>query len=167
LAADLEAAREALREWAWYYKDRKTRLRCGSIEKAYRSPQRDMWDPPEPRRDMNFHPLRAWRTWMHVRVLPSMCYRAITWRYCLNHLPLGMCLRSLSRATRRPDGSGGFKVNEQMYDEYVSRAEFRVAVALYKDFVDGYILGQSDLPADAERFLDIGAASRSLARLTA
>jgi len=119
---DLETTRELLREWGWWAKDRRRRLRTGSAEGNWRSPQ--VWHPVEPRPAYSL--LRAIKTWHMLRRLPTMNYRALTWRYCYPHVQVHIALRALSRRA-------GYRVNQRSYEDLVKLGEYKLAYLLEKE----------------------------------
>lgn len=140
MPADIEEARYCLREWAYYFRDRRRRLRTGSAEGAWRSPQ--CWYPVAPKPDYSL--LRAIQTWSILRGLPVMNYRALTWRFCYPQLPLGIPLRALSRRA-------GYRINQREYENLVTLGEIRVAVALDETHPLQETLIAVDLPKSAAR----------------
>lgn len=116
---DLDEARERLREWAYFFRDRARKGRAFSAEGNWRSPQ--VWDPPKPRPAHD--PKRASATWGLLREIPVPQYRALTFRYCWPWLPIAIPIRHLSR---RLD----YRVNQKDYEHLVLLGEYAVAAAL-------------------------------------
>jgi len=119
---DLEHARERLREWAWFFRDRARKSMCGSAEKAWRSPQ--CWEAPAPR--PAFSQLRAIETQALLQRIPVPNHRALCWRYAYPFLPLGIPLRNLSRRL-------GYRVSLRQYEELVAIGEYRLTALLNGD----------------------------------
>jgi hypothetical protein len=117
---DVEHARERLREWAAYFKDRHRQGSAGSAERRWRSPQ--IWYPPEPRPAHDFR--RAVRTHELLRDhVPKMNFRAVTWKYCFGSAPVHIALRSLSR-------HANYRVTLAVYQDLTYFAECRLAVLI-------------------------------------
>lgn len=125
--SDVEEARNRLREWAYYFRDRPIKGKAGSAEGNWRSPQ--VWDPPNPKPVVSL--LRAIETQGYLQQLPTPNHRALSWRYAYPWLPLGIPLRSLSRRL-------GYRVNLRTYEELVTIGEYRLASLLYKSPEDAY-----------------------------
>ncbi len=118
---DLDEARERLREWAYFFRDRARKGRAFSAEGNWRSPQ--VWDPPKPRPAHDQR--RAIRTQEILQGIPKPNYRAVTYRYCWPWLPIGIPLRHLRRRL-------GYTVTLREYEHLVLLGEYAVADALSK-----------------------------------
>jgi hypothetical protein len=116
---DVEHARERLREWAWFHRDRPRKGQAGSAERFWRSPQ--CWEAPQPR--PAFSLLRAIETQGLLQRLPVPNHRALCFRYAYPFLPIGIPLRHLSRRL-------GYRVNAQVYADLVAIGEHRLAVLI-------------------------------------
>jgi len=138
--ADVEEARERLREWAYYFKDKRHRIRAGSAEGAWRSPQ--IWDPPEARPVRYL--VRALHTWSILLAIPRLQYRALTFWYAHPEQQLFVVLRTLSRYA-------GHRVTKKEFTELVQIGEFRVQFLLYNPENIGYKQGQFGLASGLGR----------------
>lgn len=117
--SDVEEARNRLREWAYYFRDRPINGKAGSAEGNWRSPQ--IWDPPNPRPVVSL--LRAIETQGLLQELPTPNHRALAWRYAYPWLPLGIPLRSLSRRL-------GYRITLRVYEDLVTLGEYRLAALI-------------------------------------
>ena len=119
--SDVEEARNRLREWAYYFRDRPIKGKAGSAEGNWRSPQ--VWEAQKPKPVVSL--LRAIETQGYLQQLPKPNFRALTFRYCWPWLPVGIPLRHLTRRV-------GYRVNLRTYEELVTIGEYRLASLLYK-----------------------------------
>lgn len=126
---DLPEIDERLREWAFFFKDRKRLERCRSIEHRYRPNSEDFategWGDPDaaPGRKPNFVLLRAIETHEAVMQLPNVQKWSITYAYCYPALPKGMVLRCLKKWLGRP-------VTWKVFSEQVEIGRYRVAAII-------------------------------------
>lgn len=125
---DLEEARGRLREWAYVFRDRRTKGQAGSAEGMWRSPQ--VWDPPAPRATIQER--QAYATHEVLRAIPVPSYRVLTWRYCAPWVPVAIPLRHLSRRL-------GYRVTLKDYEELILLGEYAVAAKLEEQRRDAEI----------------------------
>lgn len=132
----IEETRFRLREWGALYRDSPERIRTGSAEGNWRSPQ--VWNPIKPRQP--YDEIRARETWAVLQqidppgreeVRPAPLYRALTWRYCYSFLPQGIALRALRRRL-------GYRVSPRDFDDLVAAGENAVLERLYPSAGVGY-----------------------------
>lgn len=130
MSCDLDEARYRLREWAYYHRDRARKHKAGSAEGNWRSPQ--IWYPEEPK--PGYDQLQAIKTHEILKDrnrIPTLQYRALTWRYCYPFVPIHIALRWLSRRTNTFPGGPIRRVNLKEYQELVTIGEMRFAAALF------------------------------------
>src|SRR5687768_13481450 len=121
---DLPEIEERLREWAFYFRDRRKLESCRSIEHRYRRMpgEDDGWGDedaaPAPR--PNFILLRAFQTHEAVMQLSKVQKWSLTYAYCYPHLPKGMVLRCLKKWAGR-------QMTWKVFLEQIEIGRYRVA----------------------------------------
>ena len=126
---DLPEIDGRLREWAFYFRDRRRLERCRSIENRYRPTSEDFaaegWGDPDaaPKSKPNFVLLRALETHDAVMQLQKIQKWSITYAYCYPALPRGMVLRCMKKWVGRP-------VTWKVFVEQVEVGKYRVAAIL-------------------------------------
>jgi hypothetical protein len=118
--ADLDEARERLKEWACHYRDRARQGIAGSAEGSWRSPQ--IWEAPRPRPVADFRRAVETHALLRDRV-PTPNFRALTFRYCWPWLPVGIALMHLTRRV-------GYCVTMRIYEDLLAIGEHRLAAAI-------------------------------------
>ena len=120
---------ERLREWAYFFKDRRRREHCFSIEHRYRPTSEDFaregWGDPDaaPTAKPNFFLSRALQTHEAVMQLQKVQKWSITYAYCYPSLPRGLVLRCMKKWTGRP-------VTWKVFIEQVEIGKYRVSAVL-------------------------------------
>jgi len=121
---------ERLREWAFYFRDRRRLERCRSIEHRYKPHGDDYakegWGdneaaPTPPKQILNV--LRVFETHEAVMQLSKIQKWSITYAYCYPSLPRGMVLRCMRKWVGRP-------VSWKVFVEQVEIGRYRVAAVL-------------------------------------
>ena len=117
---------ERLREWAYFFRDRRRFDSCRSIEHRFRrvfgEGDPDGWgDLEKPAPDNRPKPqlLRAIETHEALMTLPKTQKWAITYAFCYPGLPRGLVLRCMRKWTGRP-------VTWRIYVEQIEIGRFRV-----------------------------------------
>jgi hypothetical protein len=124
---DLDSTDERLREWAFFYRDRKSQSRCKSIEHRFRATSDDfaaegwgdMESAPSVRPGRSYSTLRADQTEDAIRELERIYRWALTYGYCYPHLPRFVVLRCMRKFTGR-------RLNWQAYLELLDIGRFRI-----------------------------------------
>lgn len=104
-----EAVDERLREWAYFFRDRKRLETCASIEKRFQPRSEDFgpegWGdneaPPPDRSTRNFRLPRAVETHEVVQKLGTRYKWCLTYAFCYPGLPRFVVLRWIKRRTKR------------------------------------------------------------------
>ena len=126
---DLPEIDERLKEWAFFFRDRRRREHCFSIEHRYRPSSEDYaregWGDPDaaPHSKPTFILLRALQTHEAVMQLVKVQKWGITYTYCYPGLPRGMVLRVMKKWVGRP-------VTWKLFVEQVEIGKYRVAAIL-------------------------------------
>lgn len=116
---------ELLREWGYFFRDRRRLERCRSMEHKFRPHSEDFakegWGDMEASNDRRPAYLlsRALKTHEALMKLPKIQKWAITYYYCYPGLPKGMVLRVLRKWVGRP-------VTWKLYVENVDIGRFKV-----------------------------------------
>ena len=123
---DLSEIDERLREWAFFFRDRRRLESCRSIEHRFKPHSDDFasegWgdmEAPPPERKPMYILARAVQTHEALMQLPKMQKWAITYHYCYPTLPKGLVLRVLRKWIGKP-------VTWKLYLEQVEVGRFRV-----------------------------------------
>lgn len=120
---------ERLIEWAFYFRDRRRKESCRSIEHRYRPTSEDFaregWGDPDAVRIVkpNFILMRALQTHEAVMQLEKVQKWSITYTYCYPGLPRGMVLRVMKKWVGRP-------VSWKVFVEQVEIGKYRVAAII-------------------------------------
>lgn len=127
---DLSEIDELLREWAFYFRDRRRQEKCRSIENRFTAHSEDFasegWGDMEaaPRERRPMYALqRALRTHEALMSLPKMQKWALTYAYCYPSLTRGLVLRMMRKWVGKP-------VTWKLYQEQVEVGRFRVYACL-------------------------------------
>lgn len=128
---DLYLVDEALKEWGFFFRDRRRLEHCRSIEHRFRATSDDFgpsgWGDEEAAPKTS--PARSWRilealkTHDQVMALPKVNKWAITYAYCYPSLGTGLTLRMMKKWT-------GKRMNWKAYLEQLDIGRFRVYAAL-------------------------------------
>ena len=106
---DLYLTDERLKEWAWWFRDRRSSDRCRSIESRYRRSSEDA-DPdgwgdietsPKTQPARSYNVLRAEKTEDSIRQLERIYRWALTYAYCYPYLPRHVTLRCMKKYAGR------------------------------------------------------------------
>jgi hypothetical protein len=122
---------ERLREWASYFRDRRSLESCRSIEHRYRPVSEDFaaegWGDQDAAREpkRTFILLRALATHDAVMQLEKAQKWSVTYAYCYPSLPRGLVLRCMKKWIGKP-------VSWKVFTEQVEIARYRVAASLLK-----------------------------------
>lgn len=128
---DLYLADQALREWAFFFRDRRRFEHCRSIEHRYRRIQGDA-DPdgwgdveaaPKTSPGASYRLQEAILTHDHVMSLPKLNKWAITFAYCYPNLERALVLRMMKKWTGR-------RLNWKTYLEALNIGLYRVHTAI-------------------------------------
>ena len=106
---DLEAVDERLREWAYYFRDRKSLERCRSIESRFKATSDDfstegwgdMDSAPSVRPGASYSLLRAVQTHEQIQALDKLYKWALTFGFCYPSQPRYLVLRFMKKYTGR------------------------------------------------------------------
>lgn len=121
---DLSEIDELLREWAFFFRDRRRLESCRSIEHRFRPHSEDYakegWgDTPPPEKKPSYILTRALKTHEALMKLPKVQKWALTYSYCYPGLPRGLVLRVLKKWTGKP-------LTWKVYVEQVDIGRFRL-----------------------------------------
>lgn len=122
---------ELLKEWAFFFRDRRNRERCKSIESRFQPHSEDFakegWGDMDatPSKPKNYLLLRALRTHEALQSLPKIQKWAITYYFCYPHLPRGMVLRCMKKWV-------GERVSWKVYTEQVEIGKLKVHAVLMR-----------------------------------
>lgn len=124
---DLDLTDERLREWAYFFRDRKSLERCRSIESRFRAASEDFavegWGDmdaaPSVRPARSYQLLRALETHEAVQELDKLYKWAITFGFAYPYLPRFVVLRAIKKYAGR-------KVTWQAYLEALDIGRMRV-----------------------------------------
>ena len=122
---DFNEIEDLLREWAFYFRDRRRLESCRSIEHRFKPHSDDFakegWGeqetPPEKKR--SYIQARALKTHEALMQLPKMQKWALTYAYCYPTLPRGMVLRVMRKWV-------GKSVSWKVYVEQIEVGRFRL-----------------------------------------
>lgn len=106
---NIDTTDERLREWAFFFRDRKKLERCKSIEHRFRAQSEDFaaegWGDmdaaPSVKPGRSYSVLRAEETEDSIRRLDRIYRWAITYAYCYPGLPRFVVLRCMRKFTGR------------------------------------------------------------------
>ena len=124
---DLGFTDERLREWGWFFRDRRRLERCRSIEHRFRARSDDFategWGDmdaaPSVQPARSYSVLRAESTHDAIMQLDRIYRWVLTYAYCYPHLPRFVVLRCMRKFTGR-------RLNWQSYLEALDIARFRL-----------------------------------------
>ena len=127
---DLSEIDELLREWAYFFRDRRRLESCRSIEHRFKAHSDDFasegWgdvEAPPPEKKRIYILARAIQTHEALMQLPKMQKWALTYAYCYPTLPRGLVLRVMRKWV-------GKSVSWKVYLEQVEVGRFRVYACL-------------------------------------
>lgn len=121
----LDEIDQLLREWAYFFRDRKRFERCKSIEHRFQAHSEDFaaegWGDMEAVREQRpiYVLLRAFRTHEALMRLPKIQKWALTYAYCYPGLQRVMVLRLMKKWA-------GVQVTHKLFQEQVEIGRFRV-----------------------------------------
>jgi hypothetical protein len=132
---DLEDTDELLREWGYYFRDRKFREHCRSIEHRFRRSSDDAdpegWGDEEAAPKMqparSYMLSRAISTHEVIMALDRIYKWAITYHYCYPGLPKFVVLRCMRKYTGR-------RLTWKAYEEALDIGRYRVRTTSYSNF---------------------------------
>lgn len=122
---DLSEIDELLKEWAFFFRDRKRLESCRSIEHKFRATSDDFakegWGDKEaaPINKPTYLINRALKTHDAVMALPKVQRWSVTYAYCYPGLPRGLVLRVMKKWVGQP-------VTWRVYLEQIEIGRFRV-----------------------------------------
>lgn len=133
---DLEEADELLREWAWYFRDRRSFDRCKSIESRYKRASEDgdpdgwgdMDSAPKTAPARSYSVLRAMKTQDVLINCTTLIQRwAITYSFAYPGLPRFVVLKCMRKWTGR-------RLNWQSYLDQLDIGRCRVHTTLFSSY---------------------------------
>lgn len=100
---------ERLREWGWYFRDRRNKGRCLSMESRFKPHSEDfsaegwgdMESAPSVRSGASYRVLRALETHEAVQELDRIYKWSLTYAYCYPGLPKFVVLKAMRKFTGR------------------------------------------------------------------
>jgi hypothetical protein len=118
---------QRLREWGWFYRDRKSLNHCRSIEHRFRATSEDAavegWGDMDAAPSVNpgrsYSVLRANQTHDAILELDRIYRWALTYAYCYPSLPRFIVLRCMRKFTGR-------RLNWRSYTEALEIGRFRL-----------------------------------------
>ena len=123
---DFSEIDDLLREWAFYFRDRRRLESCRSIEHRFKPHSDDFaqegWgdqEAPPPERKRLYIQARAIKTHEALMQLPKIQKWALTYAYCYPGLPRGMVLRVMRKWV-------GKSVSWKVYVEQIEIGRFRL-----------------------------------------
>lgn len=128
---DLDSTDELLREWAWFYRDRKSLNHCKSIEHRFRAQSEDFaaegWGDmdaaPSVKPGRSYAVVRANETHEAIQELDRIYRWALTYAYCYPSLPRFVVLRCMRKFTGR-------RLNWRTFEEALDIARFRLHTSI-------------------------------------
>jgi hypothetical protein len=122
---DMSEVDELLKEWAFFFRDRKRMEHCRSIEHRFQPHSEDYakegWGDMEssPKAKGTYQLLRALQTHEALMKLPKIQKWALTYAYCYPGLARGLVLRVMKKWV-------GQRVTWRVYQEQIDIGRFRV-----------------------------------------
>lgn len=129
---DLALVDDRLREWAWYFRDRKQLNHCKSIEHRFQAHSDDfaaegwgdMESAPKAQPSRSYQVLRALETHEVIGHLPLVNKWAITYGFCYPYLPKFVVLRAMKKFTGR-------RIAWKAFIEALDIGRFRVYTSIF------------------------------------
>jgi len=144
---DLESVDERLREWAYFFRDRRQLNHCRSIEHRFRPHSDDfaaegwgdMESAPQVNPGRSYAVLRALQTHDAIGQLPLVNKWAITYGFCYPYLPKFVVLRAMKKFTGR-------RINWKAFTEALDVGRCRVHTTVFSGvFTNSFLTGNKNV----------------------